>query len=246
MKTFVDSRTFQSKDEIEWSELRNIKLSELSPVRVAESPILYIDRRAMAQVIAKTKIFEMSKNIQGSIVECGVYRGNSIMLYSHLCSIFCPVAFNKKIIGFDTFEGFAGISNKDPEGIRTGDLNDVDYDELCEWITVQQENNFISHIPRIELVRGLAEATIPRYVNENPHLLISLLYMDFDLFSPTITALEHFYPLMPRGAIIAFDQLNQKKWAGETIAFKKFFKAHDLKLMTFDFEPHISYAVVGE
>ena len=245
MEKFIDKRSFESSDEKSWAIRRAEYLQKLDPEIVADSPTLFMDRRLFAQTMAKIKIFEMSKNIQGSIIECGVHRGNSLMLFTHLCSVYSPLSFNKKIIGFDTFEGFADISERDPEGIYPGDLGDVSYKDLNEWISIQQSNNLIPHIDRIELIKGLAHETIPQYLDDNPHLIISLLYLDFDLYKPTLLALEKFFPLMPKGAIIAFDQLNQKKWYGETSAMKEFFNVNQLELKVFDFEPHISYAIVG-
>jgi hypothetical protein len=245
MKKFIDKRSFESGDEKAWGALRAKYLRKIDSVSVADSPNLYMDRRLFAQTIAKIKIFEMSKNVQGSIIECGVHRGNSLMLFMHLCSVYSPVSFNKKIIGFDSFEGFADISAEDPDGIWLWDMGVVSYQELAEWISIQQRNNLIPHVDRIELVKGLAQETIPQYLDENPHLIISLLYLDFDLYRPTLLALEKLFPLMPKGAVIAFDQLNQKKWHGETLAMKEFFNTNQLELKVFDFEPHISYAIVG-
>ena len=54
--------------------------------------------------------------------------------------------------------------------------------------------------------------------NSNKHILISLLYLDMDLHEPTKVALQYFLPRMAKGSIIAFDELNYKKFPGETIA----------------------------
>jgi hypothetical protein len=45
-------------------------------------------------------------------------------------------------------------------------------------------------------------------VSDNPHILISLLFLDFDLYKPTRVALEELVPKMPKGAVIAFDELD--------------------------------------
>ena len=51
----------------------------------------------------------MIEKINGSIVECGTHRCNSTFLYYHLSSIIEPYNYNRKIIGFDTFEGIKSI-----------------------------------------------------------------------------------------------------------------------------------------
>jgi hypothetical protein len=52
---------------------------------------------------------------------------------------------------------------------------------------------------------------------------VSLLYLDFDIYEPTAVALEHFLPRMPKGSIVAFDEL------------------YKFKLESFPFEPEISF-----
>ena len=50
------------------------------------------------------KLFEKILDVQGSIVECGVYKADSLMTYFHLSNIYEPFSFTRKVIGFDTFE----------------------------------------------------------------------------------------------------------------------------------------------
>jgi hypothetical protein len=70
------------------------------------------------------------------------------------------------------------------------------------------------------------------------------LYLDFDLYEPTRLALEQFVPRMPKGAVIAFDQLNQRHWPGETRALLDTLGVRSLRLQRFPFQPQISYAVL--
>ena len=75
---------------------------------------------------------------------------------------------------------------------------------------------------------------------------MSLLFLDFDLFEPTKCALENFVPRMPKGSIIAFDELDNPLWPGETLAMLESFTSSPLKLRRFSFDPYISYAVIGD
>ncbi|MFX1391778.1 MAG: TylF/MycF/NovP-related O-methyltransferase [Promethearchaeota archaeon] len=74
--------------------------------------------------------------------------------------------------------------------------------------------------------------------------MIALLYLDFDLYEPTKVALEHFFPLVPKGGIVAFDELNALKWVGETKALKEFFDINKIRLRKFPFNGWGSYFIV--
>jgi hypothetical protein len=70
---------------------------------------------------------------------------------------------------------------------------------------VYDSTRFLGHVNKVQCIKGDAVVTIPDFVRDNPHVVVSLLFLDFDLYEPTVTALETFLPRMPRGAILAFD-----------------------------------------
>lgn len=74
---------------------------------------------------------------------------------------------------------------------------------------------------------------------------MSLLYLDFDVCEPTKTALKYFIPRMPKGSIIAFDELNSPHWPGETIAVLEELSLKDYKIERFPFNSYASYTVQG-
>jgi len=115
---------------------------------------------------------------------------------------------------------------------------------LQKCIELYDSNRFLNHIPKIELVKGDARKTIPKYLKQNPHLVVSLLNLDMDIFEPTKVALENFVPRMPKGGIIIFDELNSKDWVGETRAVLKTIGIRNLKIERFSFDSHISYAIL--
>ena len=201
-------------------------------------------RQTICHALTRIKLFEKILDVKGSIVECGVYRGEGLMLYYHLSSLLEPYAFNRKIYGFDTFAGFQSITDKDPLKLPAAALADADYEFLKEMISVHDLNRPLSHLPKCGLVKGDATVTIPEFKIAHPELIIALLYLDFDIYAPTKVALEHFLPLVPKGGIVAFDELNVAKWSGETVAFKEMLELNKIELKKFPFEPYVSYFVV--
>jgi len=70
--------------------------------------------------------------------------------------------------------------------------------------------------------------------------------LDFDLFEPTKVAIENFYPRIPKGSIIVFDELDNPLWPGETLALLQTIGLNKLKIEKFDFDPNVSYAVINK
>ena len=80
--------------------------------------------------------------------------------------------------------------------------------------------------------------------NQNKHILISLLYFDFVVYEPTKIALKYLLPRMTKGSIIAFNELNNQDWPGETVALMEKLNLNKFKIDCFPFEPNISYNIV--
>lgn len=208
----------------------------------------YVRRQNLTRFLALYEIFKRIVTVKGSIIECGVNHGFGLMTWLKLSAILEPVNLTRRIYGFDTFSGFPRISEKDrsdsSQHIQKGDLYADSYEELTELNQVQDSTRFLGHIPKTKLIKGDAVQTIPAFLEENPHLLVSLLYLDFDLYEPTKVALEHIIPRMPKGSIVAFDELDNPLWPGETNAMLEYFKTNKLKIERLDFDPYIGFAVL--
>lgn len=208
----------------------------------------YVPFTEFPKFIAKYEIFKKILNIHGGIIECGVHQGGGLMTWALLSSIFEPVNHKRKIIGFDTFEGFAEITDKDfaPQNkdAKIGGLAVDAYSDINEAIRINDLFRPLGHIKKVDLIKGDANITIEKYIKENPHLVVSLLYLDFDVYTPTKRALELLRTRMPIGSIIVFDELYHEDWPGETQALIDTIGVNNLKIERFPFHPQISYSVI--
>jgi len=209
----------------------------------------YVRRQNLTRFLALYEIFKLVIPVKGSVVECGVHQGFGLMTWAKLSAILEPVNLMRRFYGFDTFEGFPSISEKDRAAasthVKKGDLFAGSYDELLELAAINDSTRFLGHVPNVKLVKGDAVETIPRFIKEAPHLVVSLLFLDFDLYEPTKVALEHFLPRMPKGAIIAFDELDNPLWPGETSAMLEYLEKYSLRIRRLPFDPYIGFAEVG-
>jgi hypothetical protein len=216
------------------------------PVRLANLS-RYQRRAQVTRFAALYELFKLVLPVKGSIVECGVFRGSSFMTLAQLSAALEPTNLTRRLYGFDSFEGFPAVSAPDrpaQTGARIGDLASDSYAELSELIEIYDTDRFLGHIPKVSLVRGDVLHTIPEFVETNQHLLVSLLFLDLDLYEPTQVALRHFLPRMPKGAVVAFDELDNPLWPGETLAMLEETREQKLELRRFEFDPYISYAVL--
>lgn len=208
----------------------------------------YVRRQNLTRLLALYEIFKLAQGVKGSVVECGVFRGFGVMTWAKLSAILEPVNLMRRIYGFDSFSGFPSVADIDKVGVasdvKAGDLYADSEQEILELARINDSTRFLGHVPKVRLIRGDATKTIPKFVQETPHLLVSLLFLDFDLYEPTKVALEHFVPRMPKGSIIAFDELDNPLWPGETQAMLEVCGARNLRIQRLEFDPYIGFAVI--
>jgi hypothetical protein len=225
-----------------------VAASPFSNVERLQNFTLYTPRQDLTNFLVRYEIFKRVLEIQGSIIECGVLRGGGLMAWAQFSAIFEPTNHQRRVVGFDTFNGFPGLSKQDrrseSEQARPGGLAADSYDHLTQCVELFDMNRFIGHVPKVELVRGDAVKTIPQYLKANPQLIVSLLYLDFDIYEPTLAALKHFLPRMPKGAVIAFDELNLKDWRGESIAVLEALKLREYRIERCQFGSVISFTQI--
>ena len=210
----------------------------------------HVRRQPISKFLARSDIFRKVLNIHGSILDLGVNAGQSLFTWAQLSSIFEPLNYTRQIIGFDSFEGIPSVDSIDCAGpapsshVSVGGFAYKDLTGLEEAIKAYDGNRFLSHIQKIELVKGDIIETLPNYIENNPHLVVSLLHIDVDVYAPTKVALESVLPLMPKGAVIVFDEINQIPYPGETQAVKDVVGINKLKIQRFEWETGLSYAII--
>jgi hypothetical protein len=204
----------------------------------------YARRAHITRFIALYELFKQALPVKGSVIDLGVFRGFSFMTFAKLSAVLEPNNLTRRVYGFS---GFPSISSKDePERthVEVGHLASATESELNELIEVYDADRFLGHIPKAYLVVGDVLKTLPAFLERNQHLVISLLFLDLDLFEPTRLALELLLPRMPKGAVLAFDELDNPIWPGETPAAMEAVGLNKLRLERLDCDPYIAFARV--
>ena len=195
---------------------------------------LFIKRQDLSKILFIHDLYRKIIEVPGVIVEFGVRWGNNLALFESLRGIHEPFNHNRKIIGFDTFEGFTSVHEKDGTAdiVTLGAYKVTDhYEEYLEKILAYHEQESpISHIKKHQLVKGDAIVEVEKYFKASPETIVAFAYFDFDLYEPTRRCLEVIKNHITKGTVIAFDELNDHDFPGETLALKEVFGLDKYKL----------------
>lgn len=116
----------------------------------------------------------------GIIVEVGVYKGGSLKLLTELFP-------ERKVYGFDTFEGLPKEQWNKAEHHSPGDFNDTSLSEVQKFV------------PSAILTKGLFPDTDPGLKN------VALMHIDTDFYLSVKACIEWVLPRLVKGGIVVFD-----------------------------------------
>jgi hypothetical protein len=185
----------------------------------------------------------------GVIMEFGTFLGRNAALFTNLRSTFEPYNFTRQVIVFDTFNGLAGVTDKDGSapiavnGAYSVSAARADYSATLDRILHLQEASApLSHIRKHTIVVGDARETVKAYLAENPQTIIACAYFDMDVYQPTRMVFDAIRPHLHKQSILMFDELNCKEFPGETQALKEAPGLMSLRLQRSPLHPWISYS----
>ena len=159
----------------------------------------------------------------------------------------------RKVIGFDTFEGHASFSKKDGGSEYVTELTGKTgtyavpggyEDYLAAMFEAHAQDNVLPQVRKYELVKGNVVKTIGQYLRDNPETIIALAYFDLALYEPTKKCLEAVLPHLVRGSILAIDELNAHHYPGETIAVKEVLGLSKYQVLKSRFLHDRSYIII--
>lgn len=186
---------------------------------------LFIKRQDLTKQLFFNDLYSRIKEVHGVIIEFGVRWGQNLVTLNNLRGIHEPYNHSRKIIGFDTFSGFANVDVKDGKHgiIKEGAFSVTDnYEEYLEEVLACHENECpLPHIKKNTIIKGDAPVMLEKYLKEHPETIIAFAYFDFDVYEPTKKCLELIKPYLTKGAIIGFDELNDPQFPGETVALRE-------------------------
>ena len=246
----IKAKWNSSEDEliIRQNILKYFKESPIPDNEILSNLSLYINRQGISQILFMNELYRCITGVHGVIMEFGVRWGKNLALYESFRGIYEPFNHNRKIIGFDTFDGFPSVNLKDGDAdiISVGAYGVTDnyQDYLTNVLNYHEHESPISHIKKYDLIKGDASIAIQKYLSSHPETIISLAYFDFDIYQPTLDCLKAIQGHLTKGSVIGFDELNNRDYPGETLALKEVFGLNSCAIRHSIYSPTQSYIVI--
>lgn len=186
---------------------------------------------------ALVELLESTLHLDGDVIECGVFRGASLMMS---CRSLIDHAPAKRVYACDSFEGFPqdGVSDEDVSLFRfkfrlrrkftvAGDVPD------------RLERFFAAYGVDGHIVKGFFSDTLPRFAGHR----FCFMHIDCDLYESHLDCLNLLYDKLAPGGVAVFDDYAQPKWPGATKAIDEFFAGRPEKPQRLESREHPAWYV---
>ena len=155
-------------------------------------------------ILYKTLLQSLSK--EGSVIECGVYKGGTAAL---LASAITDAGATKKFYLFDTFDGMPETDTvRDLH--KKGDFSDTSLKSVKE---------FVGYPKIVEFRKGFLPQTFEGLENEK----FCFAHIDVDIYKSIWDALIFIWPRMVAGGFVIFDDYGFPSCPGAREAVDEFF-----------------------
>lgn len=181
--------------------------------------------------LCKSVEYIVQHNIPGDVLECGVWKGGSMMA---IARTLMNKGAARTLHLFDTFEGMPPPTevDKNIRGVQAAQaLATEDKNTSLTWAyspldAVKANLQQIGYDPsKIKFVKGNVEDTIPGNAPEQ----IALLRLDTDWYESTYHELVHLYPRLSVGGVLIIDDYGH--WEGARKAVDQYFAEKKLKFL---------------
>lgn len=175
--------------------------------------------------------YVVQQQIPGDIVECGVWRGGSMMAAA--LTLKRLQAGTRHLRLYDTFEGMSEPADRDrdPSGRSAAEILSVSskadsvFWAYCPLEEVQRAIASTGYDPQLcHFIKGPVEQTLPAQASEQ----IALLRLDTDWYRSTYHELTHLYPRLSVGGVLLLDDYGY--WQGAREAVDQYIAENRLRL----------------
>jgi O-methyltransferase len=175
--------------------------------------------------------YVVNTNIPGGIVECGVWRGGSMMAAA--ATLLMLGIKDRDLYLYDTYEGMTAptLDDVDLNGVTAAHILEASKQNMEDsaWCYASlddvRENLFSTGYPhdRLKFIKGRVEETIPLEAPEQ----IALLRLDTDWYESTMHELVHLYPRLSPGGVLIIDDYGH--WQGSRKATDAYFAQYNIQ-----------------
>jgi hypothetical protein len=187
---------------------------------------LTMNEERLSKFLCHFELFKIASKVAGDIVECGVFKGTSLVRFALMRNLLTSQK-SSRIIGFDVFSDtypstrFKEDKKERSKWIKNAGSSSISKSQLKLIFKKLKIKNY-------EFIEGDVLKTVPKYIKKRPEIRISMLNIDIDFNESTYCCLKYLYSKVSIGGVILLDNYGHTN--GDTDSVDRFFKEINTKV----------------
>lgn len=178
---------------------------------------LYVRSGLLVKFLVIAELYKRAMRVPGVMLEAGVWYGQTMALLENCRAIYEPFNKQRRIVGFDTFDGYSDGKFAKAGLYNTGRKYAGYLDKLLK---VHARANVYGHQPcPHEVVEGDVTHEARAYFDAHPELTVALAILDIGPYEPTKAVLQAIKPRLLPGSLVLLDEFTLADTPGEATAW---------------------------
>ena len=150
------------------------------------------------------RLLSIAVRLAGDVAECGVYKGGTAYLFAELLR-----GSGKHLCLFDTFDGMPETNPRE-DVHKKGDFGDTSLADV---------KSYLAAFEKVEYFPGLIPTTLAAASGRT----FCFVHVDLDIYDAILSASEFFYPRVPSGGFVVYDDYGAGDCPGARKAVDEFY-----------------------
>jgi O-methyltransferase len=178
--------------------------------------------------------YVIQHNIPGDFVECGVWKGGSMMAIAE--TLLQLGVNNRQLYLYDTFSGMTPPTEEDKDSLNRNaadqlqnEANNKSESVVWAYSTLDEVKKNLANVAypsaNIHFIEGDILQTIPKHIPDQ----IALLRLDTDWYASTRHEMIHLYPLLNKNGVLIIDDYGF--WKGSRQAVDEYITEQNIQIL---------------
>ena len=169
-----------------------------------------------------SKYFIYSNNLEGDVIEFGVFKGFSGYLMRSLQKKINEKNISNEFFLIDSFEGLSEIQDED----KVTNENFHQHKKGHFKVSLESVDSIFKKFKNVNILKGWIPEIFNCLDKNNKYKFV---HLDVDLFQPTFDSLKYIFDKVVDGGVILTDDFSSPSFPGNQKAWHKFFVSRNIR-----------------